>query len=105
MAGELAQGDLSDAGIFESEVSEDGGDGGIESHFLFDDRLGEEKTGEDLADGANFEDEILGRDVNGNEFSSGGEGGAIGGDDAASGELFGEFFGCFCEGDFLGQPE
>jgi len=105
VAGELAQGDLTDAGIFKSEVVEEGWDGGVESDFFFDDGLGEEKAREDLTDGADFKDEILGRKVSGNEFSSWREGEAIGGDDAASGEFLREFFGCFGQGDFFGQPE
>lgn len=90
MSGELFQGDGSDIWIGEGEAgSEEIAKRGGEGESLIDDRLREEKAGEDLADGADLKEVALGGEVG--EALAGEVAGGLGvaefsGDNAACGE-------------------
>ena len=94
VGGELFESDGGDVGVGEGEVgSEEIAEGGGEGEFFVGDGLSEEKSGEDFADGADFEEVAFGSEI-GDAFAGEVEGGVrvakLGGDDATGGEVFGE---------------
>jgi hypothetical protein len=94
VGGELFESDGGDVGVGEGEVgSEEIAEGGGEGKLLVGDGLSEEESGEDFADGADFEEVAFGSEI-GDAFAGEVEGGVrvarFGGDDAAGGEVFGE---------------